>query len=356
VGHITAQGLVFTVTQNGISCQFALTPSTTSVPFTGGTATVGVATNELCAWTASVSATAPWITIASGASGTGNGTVTLSFAANTTAQARPGTVTVGTSSVTFTQAATNLGSLTGVVTNTINLQPVEGASVTLLPVGAEVGPSTTTNAAGSYTVANVPAGNYNAVVAKQGFVTASNPVAINPGVTRTHDVRLAPLPVNLAITFNPNPTSVNSADPDCDGDPTKTGPYCWQSDILFRETNGTAAIFSSLTIHFFDSSGAPTAPGSVPGTWDPLPFTVPGGSIYPGFVKITHTSSLAKGVVIEFFGTDPFGQKISIRTPTLNLDAVPVIGLRSSDQTAGTAVVETGGGQGQSGRRPIRRQ
>jgi len=54
-----------------------------------------------CAWTAQSNAS--WITITSGASGSGNGTATFSVAANTNGLARTGAITVASTTVTVTQ-------------------------------------------------------------------------------------------------------------------------------------------------------------------------------------------------------------------------------------------------------------
>jgi hypothetical protein len=63
---------------------------------------VTVTTTSGCAWTAG--SNAPWLTITSGASGTGNGTVGFAAAANT-GVARTGTLTIAGQPFTVTQAA-----------------------------------------------------------------------------------------------------------------------------------------------------------------------------------------------------------------------------------------------------------
>ena len=83
-------------------CTYSLSPGSASpgAGLTTGTLTVTAGTG--CAWTATSNAT--WITITAGASGTGNGTVGYSVAANGGA-ARTGTLTVGGQTFTVTQAA-----------------------------------------------------------------------------------------------------------------------------------------------------------------------------------------------------------------------------------------------------------
>ena len=105
----TAFSAVATFRTAAPSCSFALTPSSLSVAASGGSSTITVATSSACSW-AAVS-NAGFITIASASSGTGNGSVTFSAAANTGA-ARTGTLTIGNQTVTVSQAA---GTGTGVV-------------------------------------------------------------------------------------------------------------------------------------------------------------------------------------------------------------------------------------------------
>ena len=75
--------------------------STDSDGVTG--ATVLVNAESWLGWTAT--SNAAWLTITSGASGTGNGTVTYNVAANTTSSSRTGTLTIGGQSFTVTQSA-----------------------------------------------------------------------------------------------------------------------------------------------------------------------------------------------------------------------------------------------------------
>lgn len=83
------------------SCTFTLGPVTTVIPAGGASGTVTITAGSNCSWTATSSAS--FITITQGATGTGNGTVAYTVAANTGA-ARTGTITVGGSAITFTQA------------------------------------------------------------------------------------------------------------------------------------------------------------------------------------------------------------------------------------------------------------
>ncbi len=74
----------------------AISPSGRDVAFTSGTTTFDVANagGGTLNWTAAVVAGGSWLTIASGASGTGSGTITVAFADNRTAAERVGIVRV----------------------------------------------------------------------------------------------------------------------------------------------------------------------------------------------------------------------------------------------------------------------
>lgn len=92
-GTLTVASQTVTVTQQGQSCAFTLTPSGRSFDAPGGTAAFDVTAAPGCAWTCAASAS--WLTLVSGQSGTGNGTVTYAVAPNTDASPRSANVTVG---------------------------------------------------------------------------------------------------------------------------------------------------------------------------------------------------------------------------------------------------------------------
>ena len=100
-GRVTVGGRAFIVNQSS-GCTFSISPESHSVPHTGGPATLTVATAAECDWAAASSA--PWITVTSGGSGNGNGTVQFAVAA-TTGPARSGTLTIGGRTVTISQSS-----------------------------------------------------------------------------------------------------------------------------------------------------------------------------------------------------------------------------------------------------------
>jgi uncharacterized protein (TIGR03437 family) len=88
------------------SCAYAVLPASQTLEAAGGAATVNVLTGASCAWTASVNANTPWITISSGAAGSGPGMVSLTVAANAGNGFRSGAVTIAGQTFTIEQAGT----------------------------------------------------------------------------------------------------------------------------------------------------------------------------------------------------------------------------------------------------------
>jgi uncharacterized protein (TIGR03437 family) len=86
------------------NCNYSLAPASQVLPAAAGTGTIGVLTSAGCPWTASSGAS--FLSIASGASGTGPGVVQFSATANSTAAARAGTLTIAGQTATINQAGT----------------------------------------------------------------------------------------------------------------------------------------------------------------------------------------------------------------------------------------------------------
>ncbi|OFW22600.1 MAG: hypothetical protein A3G21_24605 [Acidobacteria bacterium RIFCSPLOWO2_12_FULL_66_21] len=94
-------------------CSFSLSASTATSPFTGGSGSIVVTAGATCgAWSAASNAS--FITIVSGASGTGSGTVSYLVAGNPSGQPRTGTLTVAGLVFTVTQSGgTTRGDFSG---------------------------------------------------------------------------------------------------------------------------------------------------------------------------------------------------------------------------------------------------
>ena len=80
---------------------YSLSPASANVAASGGAVTIDVVAPPGVAWTASSSA--PWMTIVSGASGTGNGQISLAVAATAVTSARWARVAVGAATAVVTQ-------------------------------------------------------------------------------------------------------------------------------------------------------------------------------------------------------------------------------------------------------------
>ncbi|HEX8998978.1 MAG TPA: LamG-like jellyroll fold domain-containing protein [Blastocatellia bacterium] len=110
------------------TCTYAIAPASQPFAAAGGAGSVNVTVQAGCAWTAA--SNAAWITINSGASGNGNGTVNFTVAANTGAQ-RMGTLTIAGQTFTVTQAGTG-GALT-LVDHLTTAGPISTTSCSLPP-------------------------------------------------------------------------------------------------------------------------------------------------------------------------------------------------------------------------------
>ncbi len=108
VGTITVASQMLTIDQVEAEADCPLGLSYANQPYmaTGGSDTVAVSARSGCSWTATSNAS--WITISSGVSGTGNGTLQYTVSPNTTAQPRTETIIVGSQTETVTQMGIGL--------------------------------------------------------------------------------------------------------------------------------------------------------------------------------------------------------------------------------------------------------
>ncbi len=97
----------------GGTCSFSINPTSASYAAAGGTGSVAVTTTPGCNWTAASNNS--FITITSGASGSGSGTVNYSVAANTVSTSRNGSMTIAGLTFSVTQAGTGGGCTNAIV-------------------------------------------------------------------------------------------------------------------------------------------------------------------------------------------------------------------------------------------------
>jgi len=104
-GNILIVGQLFSITQSATpaACPVTLSPGNASHPSSSSTGLVSVAAASACAW--GVYNPKPWVSIVSGSSGTGNGSVTYIVAANSTPYARSADIQIADQIFYVTQAA-----------------------------------------------------------------------------------------------------------------------------------------------------------------------------------------------------------------------------------------------------------
>lgn len=101
-GTLTIAGQTVTITQDAAgSCAYTLSATSATVSGGGGTTNVNVTTDGTCPWTAVSNAS--FISVTTGSSGTGNGTVTFAVTSNPGASTRTGTLTIAGQTFTVTQ-------------------------------------------------------------------------------------------------------------------------------------------------------------------------------------------------------------------------------------------------------------
>src|SRR5439155_1689519 len=93
---------VASATTLGVACTVSITPSSASFNEASGAGSVSVTAPVGCTW--AVSSSVNWLTVSSGASGTGNGTVTYLVAANTSINGRIGTIAIDGQTLTVMQS------------------------------------------------------------------------------------------------------------------------------------------------------------------------------------------------------------------------------------------------------------
>jgi hypothetical protein len=186
VAHVSAVGpggsgvsLVSNSFEFSAPCAPSINPAAQSFAAGGGSATVSVTTGSSCAWTATSSVS--WISITSGASGTGNGSANFTVAAHTGTTSRTGTLTIAGQTFTVTQAA---ASCTYAIGTTSQSVPALGGTGS---VGVTAGTGctwTSTSNAGWITITSGGSGTGNG--------TANFTVAAHTGTTsRTGTLTIA---------------------------------------------------------------------------------------------------------------------------------------------------------------------
>ncbi|HMV87962.1 MAG TPA: putative Ig domain-containing protein [Blastocatellia bacterium] len=202
-GDMPLRAQIFT---GAVSCGYSILPASQNFAAAGGGNSVNVTTGAGCAWTAT--SNAAWITINSGAGGSGNGAVNYTVAANTGPQ-RSGTMTIAGQTFTVTQddgcpaISINPATLPNGGVNAAYNQTLSGsggtAPYTFAVTGGALPNGLSLSAAGALTGAPTAPGTFNFTVQ----ATAANGCA----GTRAYSVQ-----INCqTITVNPDSPAAGTA-------------------------------------------------------------------------------------------------------------------------------------------------
>lgn len=160
------------------TCTYSISPTSNNTAAAAGTTgTVAVTTQAGCAWTAAVSSTATFMTITSGASGTGSGTVGYTVAANNTTSQRTGTIAIAGQTFTLTQLAATCAYTLSPAGATPGI--AEGNAVVTVTTNLTTCAWTATTATAFLTISSGASGTGNATVAYT--VAANNGVSFRVG-------------------------------------------------------------------------------------------------------------------------------------------------------------------------------
>jgi hypothetical protein len=180
-GTLSIAGETVTVSQAAAPppCPYSISPTSQAVDATGGSGSVAVTSGNACAWTASSNAS--WITISSGATGSGNGSVAFTIAANS-GGSRGGTLTIAGQTFTVSQAA-SAPQCTYAISPSSASVDATGGSGTVAVTSANGCAWTASSNAAWITIANGASGSGSSSVAFS--------VAPNNGAARSGTVTIA---------------------------------------------------------------------------------------------------------------------------------------------------------------------
>ena len=201
---ITVGSSTTTINQGAAPCGFTLSATAFDVPAAAGNRTINVTSGASCNWTATKDAGASWITITSGASGSGNGSVGFSFTANMGTVGRSATLTVAGQTVTVNQAGVECNLSVSPLTFSIAAGGATNQAVTVTgPIGCAW--TATSNAPSWLTITTAPNDSGNGTVRFN--------VAANPGTARNGTLTVAGQTVTVsqaapACSYNLSQTNV----------------------------------------------------------------------------------------------------------------------------------------------------
>lgn len=192
-------------------CQVSVSSSPSTFAATGGQGSLTIATERDCTW--SIKSEAPWLSIASESAGQGEASIPYSVAANPVPSARSGSILVGASTVSVSQAAAPCNF--ALTRPSDNIAAAGGN----LSVGVAVINGCPWSAASTATWISVASGSSGS-----GAGTVGLAVATNPGTARSGQVRIAGQLYTVAQAAAPAPDPAPAPVPAPSPAPSPTPP------------------------------------------------------------------------------------------------------------------------------------
>jgi hypothetical protein len=309
-GTATIAGQTFTVTQAS-GCTFSFSPTSATVSGFAGTGSFNVISSGAdCSYSAVSNDS--FITIVSGASGTGNGTISYSIAANTTGAARTGTITAGGQTFTITQATLPTLTINSVTLNEGN----SGTTAFTFTVSL--------SAASNQTVSVNFATTNGTAIAGEDYTAANGTVTFKPGE------------VNKTLTVQVN------------GDTLVEGNETFTVN-LSNASNAVIAVGQGIGTILNDDTG-----GSIQFSLSNFTVNENAGT---ATITVTRTGGAASGVTINYStsdGTATAGQDYTAASGTLTFAAnetsqtftIPIINdsINEANETVNITLSNPGGG------------
>jgi len=279
-GVITVQGQTFTVNQAAATpCTYQLNPTSVPSPIAaaGGSGSFNVIAPNGCAWTATKEASLSWITFPGATTGSGNGSVSFSVAANTSSSTRSGVITVQGQTFTVNQAAA-APSCSYQLNPTSVPSPIaaaggSGSFNVIAPSGcawtatkeASLGwitfPGATTgsgNGSVSFSVAaNTSSSPRSGVITVQGQTFTVNQAAAPATCTYS----LSPSSANVNRNGNPAPSFTVTTGASCSWTAVSNAPWITVSPSGIRTGGGTVTLTVSMNPTTTPRSGTVTVEG-----------------------------------------------------------------------------------------------
>ncbi len=237
-GTVTIAGLTFTVVQTGVDCTFLLDSTSASYDATGGASNIVVTAGTNCDWMAASNNS--FITITGGSTGTGNGVVSYTVAANISSNGLIGTITVAGQIYTITETGVTCAFLLD-STNADFDVPGGSSNITVTANGTNCAWTAVSNS-GFITIDSGSSGSGNGIV---GYTVATNADAIDQSGSmtiagQTYTITQAAAPCAFTLDFTNADLDATGASGDITF--TANGTNCaWtavSNDSFITITNG----------------------------------------------------------------------------------------------------------------------